>query len=62
MKPWEQMLVPGGLAAAGLLFLIAAFRPAFAGGSLNVTFCLVGLVCAVLAVVTWRKSHGAPGN
>ena len=58
MKPWEEKIVPGGLAVAGLLFLIAAFKPAFAGGSLNVTFLLVGLVCAVLAVVAWRRSHG----
>ena len=61
MKPWEQKIIPGGLAAAGLPVPIAAVRPAFAGGSLNVTFFLVGLVCGVLAVVAWRRSHGTPG-
>lgn len=59
MKPWEQMIVPVGLAVAGLVFLVAALRPAFAGESLNVVFLLVGVACVVFAIVAWRKSRGA---
>ncbi|HEU5161711.1 MAG TPA: hypothetical protein VFV54_01065 [Thermoanaerobaculia bacterium] len=59
MKPWEQMIVPVGLAVAGLVFLVAAFRPAFAGESLNVVFLLAGGACVVFAIVAWRKSRGA---
>lgn len=62
MKPWEQKIVPLGLAAASVISLIVAFRPALAGGSLDVTFFLFGVVCAVLAVVAWRKAHGTPGT
>jgi uncharacterized membrane protein YvlD (DUF360 family) len=56
MKSWERKLVPVGFAAASLGFLIAAVRPALAGGSLDVTFFLLGVVCAVIAVVAWRKA------
>ncbi|MHB0968671.1 MAG: hypothetical protein ACYC7A_09940 [Thermoanaerobaculia bacterium] len=56
MKSWERKIVPVGLAVAGLVFLIAAVRPALAGGSLDVTFFLIGVVCAVIAVVAWRKT------
>lgn len=62
MKRWEEKIVPGGLAVAGLVFIIAAIRPAFAGGSLNVTFLLVGLACAVLAAVVCRRAHVTSGS
>ncbi len=58
MKPWEQMIAPVGLAAAGLVFLVAAVKPAFAGESLNVVFFLAGVACIVFAIVAWRKSRG----
>jgi hypothetical protein len=62
MKPWERKIVPVGLGVAGLVFLIASFRPALAGGSLDVTFFLIGVVCAVVAVVAWRKTQGTAGT
>jgi hypothetical protein len=61
MKPWEQKIVPAGLAIAGVVFVIAAVRPALSDATLNVTFLLVGIVATVLAVVTWRRSHGPSG-
>lgn len=62
MKTWEKQIIPVGLAAASLVSLIAAFRPSFAGGDMDVTFLIVGLVCAGLAVAAWRKSRDTPGN
>ena len=62
MKPWEQKIVPAGLALAGVVFLVAAVRPAFLDGSLDVTFLLVGIVCVVLSAVAWRRSHGTSGT
>ena len=61
MKPWEQKIVPVGLTAAGLVSLFVAVRPAFAGGSLDVVFFLLGVVCIILGVVAWRKSRSAAG-
>jgi hypothetical protein len=55
MKSWERKIVPVGFGVAGLVFVIAGVRPALAGGSLDVTFFLIGVVCAVIAVVAWRK-------
>ena len=62
MKPWEQKIVPAGLAIAGVLFLIAALRPALAGDSLDVTFLLVGIVALLLSVVAWQRSRGTSGT
>jgi hypothetical protein len=55
MKIWERRLISGGLAIAGFLFLIAAFRPTLSGLPLNVTFFLIGIVVLVGGVVAWRK-------
>ena len=55
MKIWERGLISGGLAIAGFLFLIAAFRPILSGLPLNVTFFLIGIVVLVGGVVAWRK-------
>lgn len=55
MKIWERRLISGGLAIAGFLFLIAAFRPILSGLPLNVTFFLIGVVVFVGGVVAWRK-------
>jgi hypothetical protein len=57
LKPWERKIVPGGLAIAGIVFVIAALRPAFADGSLNVTFLLVGLVCVAVGVFALAKAQ-----
>ena len=56
MKTWERNFVMAGLALAGLVFLIAAVRPAFDGGSLNVTFVLLGVILIVGAGAAWRKA------
>jgi hypothetical protein len=55
MKIWERKLISGGLAIAGFLFLIAAFRPTLSGLPLNVTFFLIGIVVLVGSVAAWRK-------
>lgn len=55
MKAWERRFVTAGIALAGLVFLIAAVRPAWGGGSLNATFLLVGVALIVGAVVAWRR-------
>lgn len=60
MKRWESAIVPGGLAVAGLFFLLAAFRPSFGGLPPNVPFLLFGAVCLVGGIVLWRK-RGAGG-
>ncbi len=57
MKNWERKLAPGGLAVAGLVFLIAAVKPVIAGLPLNVTFLLIGLACLVLGIAVWRRSN-----
>ena len=62
MKSWEQKIVPAGLAIAGVVFLIAAARPALDGGSLNVTFLLAGIVAVLLSVVAWRGTRGPPAS
>lgn len=62
MKPWEQKIIPVGLTAAGLLFLVAAVKPAFVGQSLNVVFFMAGVVCIAFGVVAWRKSRGTSGT
>ena len=64
MKTWERRLVMAGLAIAGLLFLVAAVRPALQGGSLNVTFLLLGIVLVVGAIAAWRRFTNAatPGD
>ena len=55
MKTWERRLVLAGLGIAGLLFLVAAVKPALQGGSLDVTFFLLGIVVVVGAIATWRR-------
>jgi hypothetical protein len=59
MKSWERRLVPGGFAAAGLLFLFAAFKPSLDAQPMNATFFVLGLVFLVTGFVMWRKSSGA---
>lgn len=57
MKTWERNFVIAGLALAGLVFLIAAIRPAIDGGSLDATFFLLGAVLIVGAGAAWRKAR-----
>lgn len=58
MKLWEHRLIAGGLVLAGVLFVIAAVRPAINGETLNVVFFLVGVVSLVLGVLGWRRTSG----
>lgn len=53
-------IVRFGFILAGVLFLFAALKPAFVGGSMNVTFLLLGAACTVLGVVIGRKADGRP--
>ena len=55
MKAWERNFVMAGLALTGFLFLIAAVKPTFSGGSLNATFLLFGMIIIVGAGAAWRK-------
>jgi len=52
-------IVRFGFLLAGLLFLLAAVKPAFRGGSLNATFLVIGVACIVLGSVIGRK-RGTP--
>lgn len=61
MRRWESKIVPGGFALAGLVFLFAAFKPAFGDSAVNVTFLLLGVACLVVGVVVSRKvGAGSP--
>ena len=53
-------IVTFGLVLAGLLFLFAAVKPAFAGGSLNPAFLVIGAACIVRGLVVGRKPDGTP--
>jgi len=53
-------IVRFGFLLAGVFFLFAAVKPAFAGGSLNPTYFLIGAACIVLGLVVGRKSGGTP--
>jgi hypothetical protein len=57
MKTWERKIAPAGFFLAGVLFFVAAIIPAFKGRPLNPAFIPVGVVFAVLGIVTWRKVH-----
>lgn len=61
MNIWEGRLITGGLALAGLLFLVAALKPVIDGRPLNATFFLIGLVVLVIGVAGWRKFDGGGG-
>lgn len=62
MKIWERKLITAGLAIAGILFLVAAVRPAFEGASLNATFFVIGIVLVVGAVAAWRRFAAGATN
>jgi len=52
------IIVRGGMLLAGLLFIFAAAKPAFTGGSMNATFFVIGIACAVIGFVVGRKPTG----
>ena len=49
-----------GFILSGVLFVFAALKPAFKGGSLDATFLILGAACTVLGVVIGRKPEGGP--
>ncbi|MBI1982646.1 MAG: hypothetical protein HYS61_00420 [Acidobacteria bacterium] len=53
-------IVRFGFLLAGLLFLFAAAKPAFRGGSLNATFLVIGVACIVVGAVVGRKPGTPP--
>ena len=53
-------IVRYGLLLAGALFVFAAAKPAFVGGSLDLSFLVIGAACIVLGVVVGRKPDGIP--
>ena len=57
-----QLIVKLGMLLAGLLFLFAAIKPAITGGTLNVTFFIIGIACALIGVVLLRKPAGPGGS
>ncbi len=59
MKTWERKIAPAGFFLAGVLFMVAALAPTFRGQPLNAAFLPIGVVFAVLGVVTWRKVQRA---
>jgi len=63
MKVWEQKLVPMGFTFAGLLFLLAAVvKPLIKGQPINAVFLILGALCLILGIATWRKSGGGFGS
>lgn len=55
-------IVNVGLLLAGVLFLFAAIKPTFGGGSINVVFLIAGAVCFVISAVSIRKPSGPSGS
>ena len=53
-----RMIVVFGLLLAGALFVFAAVKPTFVGETLNVTFFVVGVACALIGVALLRKRDG----
>ena len=60
MKPWERKIAPAGFFLAGVLFVVAALIPTFRGQPMNAAFLAIGIVFAILGMVTWRKVAGSP--
>ena len=55
------MIVKFGILLAGALFLFAAVKPTFGGGTLNATFFVIGVACILIGFVLLRKP-GGPKN
>lgn len=58
MKTTERKIVPVGFAVAGLLFLLAAARPALSGESVDATFGVLSIMFFIFGFVAWRRSFG----
>ena len=56
------MIVKWGMVLAGALFLFAAVKPTFRGGTLDVTFFVIGIACLLIGFVLLRKPGGPQGS
>ena len=52
------MIVKLGMLLSSVLFLFAAVKPTFDGGSLDVTFFVIGIACTLVGLVLLRKPRG----
>ena len=57
-----QSIVKFGVLLAGALFVFAAVRPAFTGGTLDVTFFVIGVACVLGGLALLRKPGGPRGS
>jgi hypothetical protein len=57
----DRKFVPLGFLFAGVLALAAGLVPMVRGQSLNLTFCIFGVVFAAMAAATWRRREGGDG-
>lgn len=55
-----RTIVRFGFILSGALFLFAAVKPAFVGGSVNAAFLVLGAASAVLGVAVGRNPGGRP--
>ena len=58
MKTWQHKLGPALFALAGVLFMVAAFKPGRTGQSFNVSYLGVGIMFLVLGFVFLVKPGG----
>jgi H+/Cl- antiporter ClcA len=56
------MIVKFGMLLAGALFIFAAVKPTFVGGTLDVTLFVIGVACALVGLVLLRKPGGPQGS
>ncbi|MBI4502838.1 MAG: hypothetical protein HY700_16960 [Gemmatimonadetes bacterium] len=56
------IIIRVGMLLAGALFIFAAAKPAFTGGSMNATFFVIGIACALIGFAVGRKPSGPRGS
>ena len=56
------LIVKFSMLLAGALFIFAAVKPAFAGGSLDATFFVIGVACVLIGIALLRKRGGPHGS
>ena len=55
------MIVKVGMLLAGALFIFAAVKPTFRGGTLDITFFVIGVACGLVGLALLRKPGGPQG-
>lgn len=55
-------IVRAGMLLAGTLFMFAAARPAFSGGSMNGAFFVIGIACALIGFAIGQKPASPGGS